>query len=111
MQLRRVLNRGLATAVPKRVRIVEVGLRDGLQNEAKPVATATKLELLDQLARSGLKTIEAGSFVSPKWVPQMADTPQICAELQKHAKERYPGVTFTALTPNLKGLIFLLLLL
>eukprot|EP01042_Synura_sphagnicola_P031244 gene31244-40226_t len=59
------------SSLPKRVRIVEVGLRDGLQNEPKPVPTEAKLELLRLLANSGLKTIEAGSFVSPKWVPHM----------------------------------------
>eukprot|EP01033_Poteriospumella_lacustris_P013387 gene13387-9586_t len=92
------------SSLPKRVRIVEVGLRDGLQNEPKPVPTEAKLELLRLLANSGLKTIEAGSFVSPKWVPQMGDTPKIFAELQKTAESSYPGITFTALTPNLKGL-------
>lgn len=90
--------------MPKRARIVEVGLRDGLQNEATPVPTAAKLELLRLLAGSGLTTIEAGSFVSPKWVPQMADTPKIFESLQTSAKKEYPGITFTALTPNLKGL-------
>jgi hydroxymethylglutaryl-CoA lyase len=92
--------------LPKSVRIVEVGLRDGLQNEKQVVKTETKLALLDKLYAAGLRTIEAGSFVSPKWVPQMGDTPEIFKFLQtKEAREeRYPEATFTALTPNAKGL-------
>jgi hydroxymethylglutaryl-CoA lyase len=91
------------SSLSKRARIVEVGLRDGLQNEAKNVPTQAKLELLNMLAKSGLTTIEAGSFVSPKWVPQMGDTPKIFEELRKK-KDSYPGIAFTALTPNMKGM-------
>lgn len=80
------------------VRIVEMGPRDGLQNEALAVPLATKLALIDKLAQAGLRAIEATAFVSPKWVPQMADH----AELMR-ALERRPGVTYPVLTPNLKG--------
>jgi hydroxymethylglutaryl-CoA lyase len=83
----------------KRVRIVEVGPRDGLQNEAVTVPTESKVELIDRLAAAGLKTIEAGSFVSPKWVPQMADTADVFAKLT-----RREGVKYAALTPNARGL-------
>ncbi|CAO1669619.1 hydroxymethylglutaryl-CoA lyase [Salinicola sp. NYA28a] len=85
--------------IPKRVSIVEVGPRDGLQNEAEPIATATKLELIDRLGAAGLKRIEAASFVSPKWVPQMADHREVMTGLR-----RRPGVVYSALTPNLRGL-------
>jgi hydroxymethylglutaryl-CoA lyase len=81
-----------------RVRIVEVGPRDGLQNEKQAIGTATKLELIERLAAAGLRDIEATSFVSPKWVPQMADHAEIMAGLQ-----RRPGVNYSVLTPNLKG--------
>ncbi len=84
--------------LPKTARVVEVGPRDGLQNEAKTVPTATKIALIERLADAGLRTIEAGSFVSPKWVPQMADT---AAVLQ--ALKRRPGVVYQVLVPNLKG--------
>ncbi len=80
------------------VRIVEVGPRDGLQNEAQPVPTATKLALIARLADAGLRDIEATSFVSPKWVPQMADHAEIMAGLP-----RREGVNFPVLAPNLKG--------
>ena len=80
------------------VRIVEVGPRDGLQNEKQIVPTATKLELIRRLAAAGLRDIEATSFVSPKWVPQMADHAEIMKGLYKDA-----GVTYSVLTPNLKG--------
>lgn len=80
------------------VRIVEVGPRDGLQNEKQVVATATKLELIRRLARAGLKDIEVASFVSPKWVPQMADHADVMAGLPD-----IPGVNFPVLTPNMKG--------
>ncbi len=85
--------------LPQRVRIVEVGPRDGLQNEPKTVPTAVKIALIERLAMAGLKTIEAGSFVSPKWVPQMADTPKVLAGLA-----RSPDVSYPVLVPNLKGL-------
>mgnify|MGYP001237334556 CR=1 FL=1 len=84
---------------PKSVRIVEVGPRDGLQNEQVTVEVSTKLELIDKLVIAGLKYIEAGSFVSPKWVPQMAGSDEVFAKLSPVA-----GTTYAALTPNLKGL-------
>jgi hydroxymethylglutaryl-CoA lyase len=80
------------------VRIVEVGPRDGLQNEKQIVPTATKLELIRRLVAAGLHEIEATSFVSPKWVPQMADHADIMNGLSKDA-----GVSYSVLTPNLKG--------
>jgi hydroxymethylglutaryl-CoA lyase len=80
------------------VRIVEVGPRDGLQNEARRVETAMKVELIERLVAAGLQEIEATSFVSPKWVPQMADPREVMAAVQRRA-----GVTYHALTPNLKG--------
>ncbi|TDX32202.1 hydroxymethylglutaryl-CoA lyase [Modicisalibacter xianhensis] len=84
---------------PKQVRLVEVGPRDGLQNEPEPISTATKLELIDRLGAAGIRHIEAASFVSPKWVPQMADHREVTTGLT-----RRPGVVYSALTPNLKGL-------
>ena len=84
--------------LPKTARVVEVGPRDGLQNEAKTVPTATKVALIERLADAGLRTIEAGSFVSPKWVPQMADTAAVMQALK-----RRPGVIYQVLVPNLKG--------
>ncbi|MGB8713361.1 MAG: hydroxymethylglutaryl-CoA lyase, partial [Onishia taeanensis] len=86
-------------AFPQSVRLVEVGARDGLQNEPEPVSTQTKLELIDRLGAAGLRHIEAASFVSPKWVPQMADHREVMAGLR-----RREGVVYSALTPNLKGL-------
>lgn len=85
-------------ALPKAVRIVEVGPRDGLQNE-KLVTLQDKVTLINALADAGLKTIETGSFVSPKWVPQMADSTDVF-----NAISRQDGVTYAALTPNVKGL-------
>ena len=84
---------------PTRVKMVEVGPRDGLQNEAKAVPAAVKIKLIEMLADAGLSAIEAGSFVSPKWVPQMADTAEVLAGLTKR-----PGVTYPVLVPNAKGL-------
>lgn len=84
---------------PKRVRLVEVGPRDGLQNEPAPVPLDAKLRLLDDLASAGLNYLEAGSFVHPTRVPQMADSDQLFKQL-----ERWPNITYAALTPNLKGL-------
>ncbi len=86
------------SASPKRVRMVEVGPRDGLQNEAQTVPAATKIALIEKLADAGLKTVEAGSFVSPKWIPQMADTAEVLAGLR-----RAPGVSYPVLVPNMKG--------
>ncbi|PMR68495.1 hydroxymethylglutaryl-CoA lyase [Halomonas heilongjiangensis] len=86
-------------AFPQHVRLVEVGPRDGLQNEPEPIATNTKLELIDRLGAAGIRYIEAASFVSPKWVPQMADHREVMQNLV-----RLDGVVYSALTPNLKGL-------
>ena len=80
------------------VRIVEMGPRDGLQNEKQSIPLATKLELIGRLAAAGLREIEATSFVSPKWVPQMADHEALMRALQ-----RRPGVAYPVLTPNLQG--------
>ncbi|MFG1376489.1 hydroxymethylglutaryl-CoA lyase [Xanthobacter autotrophicus] len=84
---------------PASVRIVEVGPRDGLQNEPGLVPVAAKVALIDALADAGLTMIESGSFVSPRWVPQMADTGEVLAQIDRRAGVRYP-----VLTPNLKGL-------
>ncbi len=81
------------------VRIVEVGPRDGLQNEAAPVPVEARIRLIEDLADAGLKSIEAGAFVSPKWVPQMASTAEVLAGLK-----RRDGVTYSVLTPNMIGL-------
>lgn len=84
--------------LPPRVRIVEVGPRDGLQNEPREVPTSIKIELIDRLADAGLPVIETTAFVSPRWVPQMADAPAVLAGIR-----RRPGTTYAALTPNLQG--------
>ncbi len=84
--------------LPQRVRIVEVGPRDGLQNEKQIVSTDTKVELIARLGAAGLSAIEATSFVSPKWVPQMGDNAEVMARIA-----RLPGVDYPVLTPNLKG--------
>ena len=84
---------------PTHVTLVDVGPRDGLQNEALPVDAAHKIELVHRLQAAGFKEIEVTSFVSPKWVPQMADNAQVMAGIQ-----RQPGVRYSVLTPNLKGL-------
>lgn len=84
--------------LPKSVRLVEVGPRDGLQNEKQPISVADKVRLADDLTAAGLSYVEVGSFVSPKWVPQMAGSAEVFAGI-----ERKPGVTYAALTPNLKG--------
>ena len=80
------------------VRIVEVGPRDGLQNEQALVPTATKIELIDRLSDTGLRTIEATSFVSPKWVPQLADAAEVMAGIA-----RRPGIAYPVLVPNEQG--------
>lgn len=85
--------------LPESVRLVEVGPRDGLQNEKQPISVADKVRLVDGLTAAGLSYVEVGSFVSPKWVPQMAGSAEVFAGIQ-----RKPGVTYAALTPNLKGL-------
>ena len=84
--------------IPKKVKMVEVGPRDGLQNEAQNVPTAVKIELIDRLADAGLPVIEATAFVSPKWVPQMADNAEVMAGIR-----RKPGVAYPVLVPNRKG--------
>ena len=83
---------------PKAVTIVEVGPRDGLQNEASAVAAETKIALIDRLSATGLGVIEAGAFVSPKWVPHMADSADVVAGIT-----RKQGVKYVVLTPNMKG--------
>ncbi|HRN62372.1 MAG TPA: hydroxymethylglutaryl-CoA lyase [Luteimonas sp.] len=84
--------------MPARVRIVEVGPRDGLQNEKALVPTAAKIELVDRLSATGLQAIEATSFVSPKWVPQLADAAEVFAGI-----DRKPGIAYPVLVPNLQG--------
>jgi len=81
-----------------RIRLVEVGPRDGLQNEKQTVSVETKIALVERLAAAGNKTVEAGAFVSPKWVPQMAASDEVMAKIQ-----RLPGVSYPVLTPNMKG--------
>ena len=87
------------SAFPRRVRIVEVGPRDGLQNEAARIPTADKVAFVNRLAAAGHSVVEVSAFVSPKWVPQMADAAEVFAGI-----ERKPGVRYTALVPNLAGL-------
>jgi len=86
------------STLPAKVRIVEVGPRDGLQNEKGEVPTAVKLELIERLADAGLPAVEATAFVSPKWIPQMADHTEVLERIR-----RKPGVSYPVLTPNLKG--------
>lgn len=86
------------TNLPKQVKIVEVGPRDGLQNEKENVSAAVKIELVDRLSRAGFSNIEAASFVSPKWVPQMATSSEVMAGIA-----RRPGTIYSALTPNMQG--------
>jgi hydroxymethylglutaryl-CoA lyase len=83
---------------PSFVRIVDVGPRDGLQNEKEIVPTAIKVELIEKLAEAGIPSVEAGSFVSPKWVPQMADSAEVLKAIRRRA-----GVDYPVLTPNLQG--------
>ena len=82
----------------RRIKLVEVGPRDGLQNEKATIATAVKVELIDRLSEAGLAAVEAASFVSPKWVPQMADGAEVMARTR-----RKPGVSYPVLVPNMKG--------
>ncbi|MGX5664243.1 hydroxymethylglutaryl-CoA lyase [Diaphorobacter nitroreducens] len=84
--------------IPSRVKLVDVGPRDGLQNEKQPVPAAVKIELVHRLQQAGLKEIEVTSYVSPKWVPQMADNHEVMQGIP-----RVPGVRYSVLTPNLKG--------
>lgn len=85
-------------ALPQKVRIVEVGPRDGLQNEKQAIPTSAKIQLIEQLVEAGLTYIEAGSFVNPKWVPQMADSADVFAGINRKA-----NITYAALVPNLQG--------
>jgi hydroxymethylglutaryl-CoA lyase len=89
----------MSAVLPPRVSLVDVGPRDGLQNEAVPIAASVKIELVSRLQDAGLREIEVTSYVSPKWVPQMADAAEVMAGLQ-----RRPDVRYSVLTPNLKGL-------
>ncbi|MDO5289187.1 MAG: hydroxymethylglutaryl-CoA lyase [Pseudomonadota bacterium] len=84
--------------LPSRVNLVDVGPRDGLQNEKQPVPAAVKIELVQRLQAAGLKEIEVTSYVSPKWVPQMADNHEVMAGIQRQS-----GVRYSVLTPNMKG--------
>src|SRR5215470_5895081 len=84
--------------LPGKVRMVEMGPRDGLQNEKAEVPTAIKVELIERLADAGLPAVEATAFVSPKWIPQMADHTEVLERIR-----RKPGVDYPVLTPNLKG--------
>ena len=86
-------------SLPAKVKLVDVGPRDGLQNEKQPVPASIKIELVHRLQEAGLKEIEVTSFVSPKWVPQMSDNAQVMAGIQRLSRVRY-----SVLTPNLKGL-------
>ena len=88
----------MTSTVPEQVTIVEVGPRDGLQNEKIFVETPRKIALIDMLSACGFRRIEAASFVSPRWVPQMADGAEVMAGIA-----RRPGVIYSVLTPNLKG--------
>jgi len=85
-------------SLPRKVRIVEVGPRDGLQNEPKGVPAAVKIELVRRLVEAGLRSVEATAFVSPKWVPQMADHAEVMAGIEKK-----PGVAYPVLVPNMQG--------
>ena len=85
-------------SIPSKVKIVDVGPRDGLQNEKQPVPAAVKIGLVHRLQEAGLRDIEVTSFVSPKWVPQMADAAEVVAGI-----DRRPDVRYSVLTPNMKG--------
>ncbi len=86
-------------AIPGKVKLVEVGPRDGLQNESAPVSAAIKVQLVERLAAAGLPVVETGSFVAPRWVPQMADSAEVFRTIKRQA-----GTVYPALVPNLKGL-------
>ena len=85
-------------SLPSRVQLIDVGPRDGLQNEKQPVPAAVKIELVHRLQAAGLKEIEVTSFVSPKWVPQMADNADVMNGIQRQS-----GVRYSVLTPNAQG--------
>jgi len=91
--------KNIAMTIPQQVKIVEVGPRDGLQNEPRPITLQDKIALVNKLSETGLRYIETGSFVSPRWVPQMANSAEVFAGIKRH-----PSITYAALTPNLKGL-------
>ena len=86
-------------ALPSKVTLVDVGPRDGLQNEKQMIPAEVKVELIDRLTEAGFGNVEVTSFVSPKWVPQMADAAEVMARIR-----RRPGVVYSVLTPNMKGL-------
>lgn len=86
------------SALPAAVKIIEVGPRDGLQNEKETIPASVNVELVDRLSRAGFQNIEAAAFVSPKWVPQMATSTEVMAQIT-----RLPGVLYSALAPNMKG--------
>ena len=88
----------MTSSIPSRVRLIDVGPRDGLQNEKTPVPAAVKIELVHRLQQAGLKETEVTSYVSPKWVPQMADNHEVMSGIH-----RQPGVRYSVLTPNMKG--------
>lgn len=88
----------MTSSIPSRVRLIDVGPRDGLQNEKTLVATADKIELVNRLSQTGLRSIEATSFVSPRWVPQLADAAEVFAGIEKN-----PGIGYPVLVPNLQG--------
>lgn len=92
-KINRIFTRNISS-----IRIVEVGPRDGLQNEPKIVPAAVKIELINRLSKTGLKSIEATSFVSAKWVPQMGDNTEVLQGIEK-----VDGISYPVLTPNLKG--------
>jgi len=92
------INSNLLPLLPEQVKIVEVGPRDGLQNETTPISALDKIALIEKLSAAGIKYIESGSFVSPKWVPQMATSTEVFEKLN-----RKQGVTYAALTPNMRG--------
>ncbi len=89
----------MSASLPARVRVVEVGPRDGLQNEARPLRPSVRTRFIEGLARAGIPEVEVGSFVSPRWVPQLADTEDVVDRLDAVA-----GTVYTALVPNVKGL-------
>ena len=88
----------LAQPLPASVKIIEVGPRDGLQNEQQTISAETKIELVNRLSQAGFANVEAASFVSPKWVPQMATSSEVMAGIM-----RRPGTLYSALVPNMKG--------
>ncbi|PKH88818.1 hydroxymethylglutaryl-CoA lyase [Colwellia sp. Bg11-28] len=88
----------LSSKLPQQVKVVEVGPRDGLQNEATPIGASDKIQLIEKLSDAGVSYIESGSFVSPKWVPQMATSTEVFEKLNRNQK-----VTYAALTPNMRG--------